>query len=165
MSSVAEASVKKSITVNASVEHSFAVFTEGYDTWWPRSHHIGKSPMAKAVIETYRGGRCYTTQVDGSECDWGRILEWDPPNRLLIAWQISAEWGYEPDLAKSSEVEITFTPTAEGGTRVDLEHRGFERMGAGGATMRTGVDSPGGWETLLQLFAERVKLGAEAVEA
>jgi uncharacterized protein YndB with AHSA1/START domain len=165
MSSVAEASVKKSITVNASVEHSFAVFTEGYDTWWPRSHHIGKSPMAKAVIETHRGGRCYTTQVDGSECDWGRILEWDPPNRLLIAWQISAEWGYEPDLAKSSEVEITFTPTAEGGTRVDLEHRRFERMGAGGATMRAGVDSPGGWESLLQLFAERVESGAEAVEA
>jgi uncharacterized protein YndB with AHSA1/START domain len=157
MSSVAEASVKKSITVKATVEHAFAVFTEGYDTWWPRSHHIGKSPMEKAIIETRRGGRCYTTQVDGTECDWGQILEWDPPHRFVIAWQITPEWGYEPDLSKSSEVEITFTPIAEGGTRVDLEHRYFERMGPGGATMRVGVDSPGGWGSLLELFAARVE--------
>jgi uncharacterized protein YndB with AHSA1/START domain len=155
MSSVVEATVKKSITVNASVEHAFAVFTEGYDTWWPRSHHIGKSPMEKAIIETRRGGRCYTTQVDGTQYDWGQILKWDPPHRLVIAWQITPEWGYEPDLAKSSEVEITFTPTADGGTRVDLEHRHFERMGPGGATMRVGVDSAGGWGSLLQLFAVR----------
>jgi hypothetical protein len=66
MSSVVEASVKKSITVNASVEHAFAVFTEGYDTWWPRSHHIGKSPMEKAIIETRGGGRCYTKQIEGT---------------------------------------------------------------------------------------------------
>lgn len=157
MSSVAEASVKKSITVKATVEHAFAIFTEGYDTWWPRSHHIGKSPMEKAIIETRRGGRCYTKQVDGTECDWGQILEWDPPHRFVIAWQITPQWGYEPDLAKSSEVEITFTPTAEGGTRVDLEHRHFERMGPGGATMRVGVDSPGGWGSLLELFAARVE--------
>ena len=104
---------------------------------------------------------CYTKQVDGTECDWGQILEWDPPHRFLIAWQITPEWGYEPDLAKSSEVEITFTPIAEGGTRVDLEHRHFERMGPGGARMRVGVDSPGGWGSLLELFAARVEQAPE----
>ena len=157
MTSVAEASVKKSITVNASVEHAFEVFTAGYDSWWPRSHHIGKSPMQEAIIESRVGGRCYTKQVDGTECDWGEILAWDPPHRLVLAWKITHEWGYEPDLAKASEVEIRFTPEAGGGTRVDLEHRHFERMGPGGETMRTGVSGPGGWPALLDLFKTRAE--------
>jgi uncharacterized protein YndB with AHSA1/START domain len=157
MTSVADTSVKKSITVNASVERAFAVFTAGFDSWWPRSHHIGKSPMKEAIIERHAGGRCYTTQEDGTDCDWGRVLEWEPPHRLLIAWQITPEWGYEPDLAKSSEVEIRFTPEPGGGTRVDLDHRHFERMGPGGDTMRTGVGGPGGWGSLMELFKARVE--------
>jgi uncharacterized protein YndB with AHSA1/START domain len=157
MTSVAGAVVKKSITVNVPVEQAFEVFTAGYDSWWPRSHHIGKSPMTEAIIETHAGGRCYTRQEDGTECDWGQILEWDPPHRLLLAWQITPEWGYEPDLAKASEVEIRFSPAAGGGTRVDLEHRHFERMGPGGDSMRAGVDAPGGWGTLLEQYKERVE--------
>jgi uncharacterized protein YndB with AHSA1/START domain len=157
MTSVAEASVKKSITVNANVKHAFEVFTSGFDTWWPRSHHIGSSPMQEAIIETRVGGRCYTRQVDGTECDWGQILEWDPPHRFVLAWQITHEWGYQPDLARSSEVEVRFTADAGGGTRVDLEHRHFERMGPGGETMRAGVESPSGWGGLLQMFAARAE--------
>jgi len=157
MTSVPDASVKKSVIVNASVEHAFEVFTAGFDTWWPRSHHIGSSPMTEAVIEPRAGGRCYAKQVDGGESDWGQILEWDPPHRFVIAWQINAEWGYEPDLAKSSEVEIRFVPVPDGGTRVDLEHRHFERMGADGAGMRAGVDAPGGWGTLLEEFKTRAE--------
>jgi hypothetical protein len=152
-----QAVVRKTITVNASVEHAFAVFTEGYDSWWPRTHHIGKAPMQKAIIETRAGGRCYTTQTDGTACDWGRVLVWDPPRRFVLAWQITHEWGYEPDLAKSSEVDIRFTAEPDGRTRVDLEHRHFERMGPGGATMRTAVDSTGGWGSLLELFAARAE--------
>jgi uncharacterized protein YndB with AHSA1/START domain len=158
MTSVAAASVKKSVTVNVSVDQAFKVFTSGFDGWWPRSHHIGKSPLKQAIIEPGVGGRCYNTQEDGSECDWGRILEWDPPHRLVLAWQITHQWGYEPDLAKSSEVEITFTPQAGGGTRVDLEHRHFERMGPGGETMRVGVSQPGGWATLLDGFKAYVEV-------
>ena len=157
MTSVAETSVKRSITVNASVAHAFEVFTSGFDGWWPRSHHIGKSPMKEAVIEARLGGRCYTKQEDGTDCDWGQILEWDPPHRLVMAWQITHQWGYEPDLARSSEVEIRFSPEPGGGTRVDLEHRHFERMGPGGQTMRTGVEGQGGWSGLLQAFAARVE--------
>jgi uncharacterized protein YndB with AHSA1/START domain len=153
----AEVPVRKSITVKASAEHAFQVFTEGYDTWWPRSHHIGKAPMKKAIIEGHVGGRCYSEQTDGTECDWGRILVWEPPRRFVIAWQITPEWQYEPDLSKSSEVEIRFTPESGGSTRVDLEHRYFERHGAGGATMRAGVDSPGGWSDLLQMFVKKVE--------
>jgi uncharacterized protein YndB with AHSA1/START domain len=152
-----QAVVRKTITVNASVERAFKVFTEGYDSWWPRSHHIGKVPMQKAIIEARGGGRCYTIQTDGSECDWGRVLAWDPPRRLVLAWQITPEWGYEPDLARSSEVEIRFNAEPGGGTRVDLEHRHFERHGAGGATMRTAVDSTGGWGSLLEMFKARAE--------
>ncbi len=157
MTSVADASVKKSIPVKATVEHAFAVFTDGYDTWWPRTHHIGKSPMTRAIIEGRAGGRCCSEKADGSECDWGRVLVWEPPHRLVLAWQITHEWGYEPDLARSSEVDVWFTAQPDGLTRVDLEHRHFERHGAGGAAIRTAVDSPNGWGGILQLFAARVE--------
>jgi uncharacterized protein YndB with AHSA1/START domain len=149
--------VRKSITVKAGAERAFQVFTQGVDSWWPRTHHIGKSPMKKAIIEGRVGGRCYSEQVDGTDCDWGKVLAWDPPRRLVLAWQITHEWGYEPDLAKSSEVEVIFTPLADGSTRVDLEHRYFARHGAGAAAMRTAVGAPGGWGSLLELYTAEVE--------
>ena len=149
--------VRRTISVSASVERAFRVFTAEFDTWWPRSHHIGKSPMKKAIVEGKVGGRCYTEQEDGTEFDWGRVLVWEPPHRIVLAWQITPEWGYQPDPAQSSEVEIRFSPVAGGGTRVDLEHRHFERHGSGAPTMRTAVDSPNGWTGVMQFFAERVE--------
>jgi uncharacterized protein YndB with AHSA1/START domain len=154
------APVQKSITVRASAERTFQVFTKEFDSWWPRSHHIGKSPLKRAVIEGRVGGRCYSEQDDGIDCPWGFVLEWDPPRRFVFSWNITHEWGYEPDTAKASEVEVRFTPVGEGQTRVDLEHRHFERHGIGGATMRAGVSAEGGWGTLLGMFAERVNQAA-----
>jgi uncharacterized protein YndB with AHSA1/START domain len=150
-----ETAVRKSVTVHASADKAFRVFTDGLDTWWPRTHHIGKSPMTKGIIEGFAGGRCYSEQADGTECDWGKILVWEPPQRFVMAWQITHTWGYEPDLAKSSEVEVRFTPEADGRTRVDLEHRYFERHGEGWQIMRTSIDSPGGWGGLLALYAAK----------
>jgi uncharacterized protein YndB with AHSA1/START domain len=147
--------VQRTITVQASPARAFEVFTAGIDTWWPRSHHIGKSPMKKTVLEGHPGGRCYTVQEDGTDCDWGKVLVWEPPHRFVMAWQITHAWGYEPDLAKSSEVEVVFTPVDQNKTRVDLQHRYFERMGPGSGAMRTAVDSPGGWGSLLEMFAGR----------
>jgi uncharacterized protein YndB with AHSA1/START domain len=148
--------VRKSVTVAAGVERAFQVFTDGFDTWWPRSHHIGTAPLEKAVIEPGVGGRCYGRSVDGTECPWGRIVVWEPPQRFAFAWQINGQWQYEPDLARASEVEVRFTPLPGGGTRVDLEHRHLERHGADAEAVRTGVDSPGGWGGLLQIFADKV---------
>jgi uncharacterized protein YndB with AHSA1/START domain len=148
--------VRKSVTVKATPARAFEIFTRELDSWWPRSHHIGKSPMKRALIEEREGGRCYTEQEDGTECDWGSVVLWDPPRRFVMAWQITHEWGYEPDLAKSSEVEVSFTPAAGGGTRVDLVHRFFSRHGVGGASMRASVDAPNGWNGLLSLYAARV---------
>ena len=157
MTSVADTSVKKSIVVNASVERAFEIFTREIDTWWPRSHHIGKSPMRRILLEERAGGRCYTEQEDGTDCPWGTVIAWEPPHRFVMAWQITHEWGYQPDLSKSSEVEVRFTPEPGGGTRVDLDHHHFERMGPEGETMRTGVGGPGGWSSLLDMFKARVE--------
>lgn len=155
-SQATDAPVKKTIHVRATPDVAFAVFTDDFDSWWPRTHHIGKSPMKKAIVEGKAGGRCYTEQADGTDCDWGRVLVWEPPYRLVLAWQITHEWGYQPDLAQSSEVEIRFTPEGDG-TRVDLEHRHLARHGAGAASMRIAIDSPNGWGGLLALFAARVE--------
>ena len=145
----------KTVTVKASAEHAFAVFTEGFDTWWPRSHHTGETPLEKAVIEGRVGGRCFGRSVDGAECQWGRVSVWDPPRRFVFAWMLDGEWKFNPDLAVASEVEVSFTALGDGITRVDLEHRHFERHGASGAQVRTGVDSPQGWGDLLRQYAER----------
>jgi uncharacterized protein YndB with AHSA1/START domain len=153
--------VRKSIRVHASVERAFQVFTEEFDSWWPRTHHIGKVPMKKAIIEGRVGGRCYSEQVDDTECPWGTILVWEPPHRFVMAWQIHGDWTYQPDLAQSSEVDVRFTAEPDGTTRVDLEHRHLERHGPGAAAMRTAVDSENGWNGLLQLFAARVERPAQ----
>ena len=149
--------VLKTITVKASAERAFQVFTNEIDSWWPRSHNIGKGIMKQTRIEGRAGGRCYSEQTDGTECDWGRVLVWEPPRRFVMAWQIDPQWQYEPDLAKSSEVEVRFTPQEGGATRVDLEHRYFQRHGAGADAMRTAVESQGGWTGLLQSYAARME--------
>ncbi len=152
-----EVPVRKSITVKASAERAFQVFTEGFDTWWPRDHHIGKSPMKKAIIEGFPGGRLYSEQADGADCPWGEILIWEPPQRFVMAWKISPQWQYEADPAKASEVEVRFTPEPDGSTRVDLEHRYFERHGAGWDAMRNAVDeSAMGWGGLLEIYSQAV---------
>lgn len=112
--------------------------------------------MERAVIETFAGGRCLQRSVDGSECDWGRVIAWDPPHRFVLAWQLHAEWQYDPDMAKASEVEVRFTAEPGGGTRVDLEYRHFDRHGARGVDICKGIDSPVGWGSLLEMCEDEV---------
>jgi hypothetical protein len=155
MSTVAPATapVQKSVTVKAGIDHAFRVFTEGFDTWWPRSHHTGDAPLATAVIEGREGGRCYGRSIDGAEWQWGRVTRWEPPTRFVFAWMLNSEWKADPDPAHWSEVEVRFTSQPDGGTRVDLEHRHFERHGQSAPLVRAGVDSPEGWGGLIALYA------------
>jgi hypothetical protein len=147
---ITPAPVRKTLTVRCPQPKAFAVFTDGFDRWWPRSHHIGKSPMTKGIIEPRTGGRWYEVCEDGSQCDWGDVLAWEPPARLLLAWRLNAKWEYDPGLL--TEVEVRFVAVSATETRVDFEHRGFEAMGAGGETARASVDSPNGWGALLAEF-------------
>jgi uncharacterized protein YndB with AHSA1/START domain len=144
------------VTVNATPERAFEVFTAGFSTWWPlESHHIGKTMATEAIIEPHAGGRWFERDADGNECNWGFVTEYEPPSRILLAWHLSPAWDYDPDPEKATEVEVTFTPTGDG-TLVELEHRGFEKHGEAGASMRDAVSAPGGWGDLLQTFATAV---------
>lgn len=154
---IAPAPVRKTLTLACAPEKAFQVFTDGFDRWWPRGDHIGKAEMARAVIEPRTGGRWYEAGVDGSECQWGEVLVWEPPARLVLAWRINAQWTYDPDAF--SEVEVTFTALPEGGTRMDFEHRKIEGLGANAQQMRDGVDGPQGWGALLEGFKAAAEAG------
>ncbi|HSD78304.1 MAG TPA: SRPBCC family protein [Solirubrobacteraceae bacterium] len=148
--------VRREVTVDAPIERAFDVFTNQMATWWPHdSHHVGAMP-ADAVMEPLAGGRCYSRAHDGTECDWGRVLRWEPPDRVVFAWLLTPRWEFEPDPANASEVEVRFAAAGEGRTHVVLTHGGFERYADGGDEMRRQVGEPGGWGILLERFAAGV---------
>lgn len=147
--------VRKQIVVEASQERAFRVFTDGIDLWWPRQHHIGSSPLKRAVLEAKPGGRWYGISEDGTECEVGKVLTWDPPRRLVLAWQITAAWQYDP--AFVTEVEVNFVAEGPKKTRVDFEHRDLHRYGVAAADLRGQIASPGGWPLVLSQFAEKAK--------
>jgi uncharacterized protein YndB with AHSA1/START domain len=146
--------VRHAVTVPLAPEAAFELFTADFNSWWP-GHHIGEADLQTALIEPVAGGRWYERGVDGSECDWGEVLVYSPPGRLVLRWQLDGAWKYDSDPAHGSEVEVTFTQEAPGRTRVQLEHRSFERHGAGAPAVRDGVDSDGGWHKIVQLYADR----------
>lgn len=143
------APVRKNIRVRASQAHAFDVFTAGLDRWWPRKASIGTAPMKAMMMEPRLGGRWYEVGEDGSQATVGKILLWDPPNCFVLSWDINSHW--KPDTTVGSEVEVRFTADGPDATLVELEHRGFERMGAeAGASLRRDVD--GGWPGILEGF-------------
>jgi uncharacterized protein YndB with AHSA1/START domain len=147
------AAVRQTVTVNVPVERAFRVFTEGFSTWWPATHHIAEVEMAEAIIEGRTGGRWYEKGIDGSECEWGHVIAWDPPEGLVLSWRLNGAFQYDPDPTRWSEVEIRFIAEGDAATRVELEHRCIERHGDTAEALRTGVSGPGGWPGILALYA------------
>lgn len=148
------APVRKSIRVNAAQAHAFEVFTSGLGRWWPIAHGIGKTPRKAVVMETRLGGRWYELAEDGTETTVGKIVVWEPPQRFVMTWDINSQW--QPDTTVSSEVEVSFIAEGANATRVELEHRKFEQLGAEpGEKMRKDVD--GGWPGLLERFKRHVE--------
>ena len=145
--------VVRSVTVSATLDHAFRVFTERFTSWWPPGYHIGEVEMAEAVLEPRAGGRWYERGVDGSECDWGTVLAWDPPRRVLLAWQIDGEWHRDPDPAHASEVEVTFTDDAPDRTTVTVEHRNFDRL-AHANSLSEAIGGEGGWGLILTRYTD-----------
>lgn len=148
------APVQKSITVDAPLDKAFAVFTAGFGRWWPAAYSIGKSSLKNAVMEPRDGGRWYEIGEDGSECDWGEVLKWEAPVRLVLAWRIRADWKYDPDLL--TEIDIRFVAVGDRSTRVELEHRLLENLGEGAEAARRTFDTEPGWSTLLASYAQEV---------
>ena len=140
--------VRKTVTVNTSVQKAFSVFTEQIGRWWPlENHHIGAQPAQTAILEPRVGGRWYERAADGAECDWGRVLVWEPPGRLVLAWEISSEWKH--DVRVQTVVDVRFTAEGPTTTRVDLEHRDLEAYGEKAVAMQQQLE---GWTTVLQGF-------------
>ena len=150
------AAVRRSVTVDAPPERAFDVFTAGFATWWPiESHHIGDNVAVDVAIEPYQGGRWLERDADGNECVWGFVTDWEPPHRVVLSWHLTADYEFDPDPAKASEVEVRFT-SQDDGTLVELEHRGFERRAEGGAETREKVSAAGGWQDLMETYAKAV---------
>ena len=147
--------VRHTIVVEAPREHAFDVFTRGIDTWWFRDHHIGTEPLKEVVMEPHEGGRVFERGIPGAECDWGRVLVWEPPARLVVSWGIGRDWRFDPDLSRASEYEVRFIEEAPTRTRVEFEHRHFERHGEAGQNIRDSVEK--GWPKLLAAYAASAK--------
>jgi uncharacterized protein YndB with AHSA1/START domain len=133
--------IRKSVTVKAAVERAFQAFTDEIATWFPlATHSYGGEKTTAAVFEGRNGGRVYERQEDGTEADWGEVIVWEPPHRFVLDWKICP-----------SELEVRFSYESEGVTRVDLEHRGWERAGENAEAMRENY--AGGWDVVLRAFA------------
>ncbi|MBX9588635.1 MAG: SRPBCC family protein [Hyphomonadaceae bacterium] len=152
-------SVRKTVIVEAPPAVAWRVFTEQMGAWWPLAvYKIGKTSAVDAMIEPRVGGRWYERGDDGSTCDWGTVLSWEPPFRLVLSWDISADW--QPDPSLRTEIEVRFIAEGRNSTRVELEHRHLDRYGARRDAMRAVFNEDGGWGRLLQMFADRAAAGA-----
>jgi len=148
-------SVTTEVDVQAPIEHAFRVFTEGIGSWWDPEHHILQAELAEMVFEPHVGGHIIDRGTDGSECRWARVLAYDPPHRVCFSWDINLRWQLEPDPAKTSEVEVTFSAEEPSRTRVVLTHRHLDRHGEGWEQMRDAVSSGWSLARFAQVAAQR----------
>jgi uncharacterized protein YndB with AHSA1/START domain len=144
-------SVRRELVVAVPPARAFEIFTADMTSWWPAEHHIGSAPIAEVVVEPRAGGRWFTRHADGSETSTGFVAVWEPPSRLVVTWQIGADWQYHDDLVTT--VEVRFEPVGDDRTRVLLEHRDLDAFGADADQMRKTFDEPGAWTSTLSAYA------------
>jgi uncharacterized protein YndB with AHSA1/START domain len=140
--------IRLSFEVDCPAPHAFTIWTARTSRWWPVSHSVSTQPGLQVVFEPREGGRIFERTPAGDEFDWGQIVVWDPPRRLVYQWHL------RQDRADATEVDITFVPEGDR-TRVQIEHRGWERLGAAGPARRHGNLS--GWGGLLPHFVEAAR--------
>jgi len=134
-----------SFEVACDAAHAFRTWTARTTSWWPVSHTVTVEAGLQVIFEPRVGGRIYERTTGGIQHDWGEIIAWEPPHRLVYLWHLRA------DRADATEVEITFTDSP-GGTRVEIAHRGWERLGTRGRERRDA--NAGGWASLLPHIVE-----------
>jgi uncharacterized protein YndB with AHSA1/START domain len=152
-----DTSVRTEIVVDAPIERAFHVFTHNFDKIKPREHNMLAVEIAESVFEPRVGGRVFDRGVDGSECQWARVLTYDPPQRLVFSWDISPSWQIETGIDKTSEVEVRFVAESPERTRLELEHRYIDRHGEGWEGVREGVRGDQGWPLYLERFADAIR--------
>jgi uncharacterized protein YndB with AHSA1/START domain len=141
--------VKRTLVVEVGQKRAFDVFTAGFDSWWPRSHHTGDGELVEAIIEPAAGGRWFARTTVGEE-DWGRVLLWEPPHRVVLDWQLNADFKYDAEF--HTEVEARFVAESPDRTRLEFEHRNLERYGDRAADMAAALSSEGGWNGILNTY-------------
>jgi uncharacterized protein YndB with AHSA1/START domain len=146
--------IRKSIVVNTGVERAFALFIDQFDAIKPREHNLLSVPIAETVFEPRAGGHVYDVGIDGSRCEWSRVLAYEPPSRVVISWDIGPTWQLEADPAKTSEVEVRFIAESDDRTRVELEHRHLDRHGEGWQAVADGVGGDAGWPLYLSRYGD-----------
>lgn len=146
------APIRKEIIVRASQGKTFELFTSRMSQWWFPGNGIGASPFKEIVLEPRKGGRWFERAEDGTETNWGDVLEWEPPSRVLLAWRIDGKWKFDPRL--ETTLEISFENAGANTTRVLLEHRNLDRLGEAGLKAAEAMD--GGWGKLLERFVSFV---------
>jgi uncharacterized protein YndB with AHSA1/START domain len=140
--------VRKTVTVDCVVEEAFRVFTAAASTWWPvDSHSIHGSAVKEIVFEGHEGGEVYELSADGEKGHWATVVTWEPPSRLVLAWNILERE------AVPTELEVRFVPEGES-TRVELEHRGWEAVAEEAAAKRESYET--GWDHVLGVYADRL---------
>lgn len=138
--------IRKSIVVRAPIERAFEVFTAELATWWPlETYSVNEATARTVTLEGWPGGRVYETTASGAESIWGTVTAWEPPSRVAFTWHP----GREPDTAQ--DVDVRFTE-ARAGTRVELEHRGWEKLVEHAAEAVSGYET--GWDLVLGRYAE-----------
>ena len=152
-----QTSIRTEVVVDAAQDRAFKLFTEQFDKIKPREHNMLPVDIAESVLEPQAGGRVYDRGVDGSECQWGRVLVCEPPERIVFTWDISPHWQIETDRSRSSEVEIRFIAESAERTRVELEHRHLDRHGDGWEGLRAGVEGDDGWPLYLARYVAQVE--------
>ena len=156
------ASVKRTLRVAVPIEYAFRVLTQKMGSWWPATHHIAKTPFAEVVVDPRVGGRWFERDADGAECDWGRVLVYEPPRRLVVSWHLQSDWSFDANPTRASEVVFDFFEEGPEATRLEFEHRHLERHGEDWEKLRAAVDSSGGWTGVLaqyEQFAEKREEG------
>ncbi len=145
-------SIRKVTIVEAEQRIAWRVFTEKMGSWWPLAYYkIGNANAVDAIIEPRVGGRWFERGEDSSTCQCGSVLAWEPPQRLVLSWDINADWQYDPEL--KTEIEVRFIDGGSKRTRVEFEHRRLDRYGARRDEMRHIYDTQGDWGKLLEAFA------------
>ncbi len=136
--------VRKVVTVDCTVEEAFRVFTSEAMSWWPiATHTVGGDEVREIVFEERVGGEVYEITAAGDRSHWATVVSWEPPTRLVLAWNILERE------AVPTEVEVRFEPDGPG-TRVELEHRGWEAIAEDAEVKRSSYET--GWAHILGLY-------------